>query len=117
MNSLIAKVAKVGSPTSVVVNKGARDGVALGDRFLLYQPGEEVFDPDTGASLGSLEIVKGRAEVEHVQERMSILRLLLPSQGRTKTPSEIMATVSGIDESERVQAIEVGDWARLEKNT
>lgn len=116
MENPIAKVAKILEQTSVVINKGSKDGVSIGQTFVIYQPGEEIFDPDSGASLGLLEHVKGRATVAHVQESMSILKLEPKTPERTKTLSEVMATISGMDEVEVAENLEVGDWARLEEN-
>ena len=66
-----AKVVDVIDEFRVVINKGGSDGVSLGDRFLIYQIGDELFDPDTNESLGQLEIVRGQGRASHVQERMS----------------------------------------------
>ena len=58
---------------SVVINKGDRDGVKKGMRFLIYKLGEELFDPDTCESLGRLEVICGEGRVTHVQEKMSTI--------------------------------------------
>lgn len=58
---------------SVVINKGDRDGVKKGMRFLIYKLGEELFDPDTCESLGMLEVICGEGRVTHVQEKMSTI--------------------------------------------
>ncbi|MDQ7052554.1 MAG: CsgG/HfaB family protein [candidate division KSB1 bacterium] len=39
----------------VVINAGASAGVKKGQRFVVFHPGEELIDPDTGLSLGSME--------------------------------------------------------------
>lgn len=57
----------------VVINKGSADGIKIDDLFLIYELGEEMFDPETEDSLGKLEIVKGRGKVTHVQEKMSTI--------------------------------------------
>jgi hypothetical protein len=58
----------------VAINRGARDGVKQGQRFLVYEVGEEeIKDPETGESLGHLEIVRGTAKVVHVQELLATL--------------------------------------------
>lgn len=57
----------------VVINKGAADGTKINDLFLIYELGEEMFDPETEESLGKLEIVKGRGKVIHVQEKISTI--------------------------------------------
>ena len=69
-----AKVVKVVDKYTVVVNAGADKGVEVGKPFLLVGLGETIVDPDTNESLGQLEIVRGRARVTHVQERISTLQ-------------------------------------------
>jgi hypothetical protein len=113
--ALTARVARLLDKQKLVVNKGSDHGVALQQRFVIFEKGDEITDPDTGESLGALELVKAHGEVIHVQERMAILRLELPKRERAKTLSEIMASLSGVDEeSERVAEVKVGDYARLE---
>jgi len=57
----------------VVINKGENDGISPNDQFLIYEIGEELFDPDTGEHLGKLEIVKGIAKPKHIQEKITTL--------------------------------------------
>jgi hypothetical protein len=64
------KVAKVIDAYTLVINAGSESGIGIGQRFLVYAIGEEVLDPDTGESLGVLELVKGTGKATHVQERM-----------------------------------------------
>lgn len=58
---------------SVVINRGSEHGVTQGDKYLVYSLGVELFDPDSGESLGLLEKVRGKAVVKHVQDKMSTL--------------------------------------------
>jgi hypothetical protein len=58
-----------------VLNAGLEAGVEAGDRFVVFELGEEVTDPETGQSLGALELVKGYLRVAHVQARMSVAEL------------------------------------------
>ncbi len=60
--------------TDVVINLGKRDGINKGDVFLLYNIGEELFDPETNENLGALEIVCGEGKVIHLQEKMATLQ-------------------------------------------
>ena len=69
-----AKVAKIINNKTIVINRGFDDNVKKGDSFLVYAIGEEIIDPETGESLGKLEIVRGRAIAEHIQEKMSTLK-------------------------------------------
>lgn len=80
----LAVVVKVIDPYKVAINKGEKDGIRLGQRLLVYALLEEITDPETGESLGCLELVRGRGEVIHLQERLATLR----SVERRKVPSK-----------------------------
>jgi hypothetical protein len=70
------KVAKVLGTSEIVLNRGRTDGVRTGMVFEVYSPdGEEVWDPDTGETLGMVEDVKAQAEVTEVKERLAVARL------------------------------------------
>ena len=47
----------------MIINAGEKGGVSVGDRFAVYRAGEELIDPDTGLSLGSMETRIGEIEV------------------------------------------------------
>lgn len=64
------RVASVLGADRVVLNKGSADGFKYGQRFLIYAVGDEINDPETGKSLGKLEMVRGTGRVVHIQERM-----------------------------------------------
>lgn len=66
------KVASVESEFRVVLNAGEVDGVRAGMTFVIFELGDDIIDPDTGESLGKLERVKGKIEITHVQEKMSV---------------------------------------------
>jgi hypothetical protein len=68
-----AKVVKVIDRYTIVINAGSDKGLGVGKRFLIVGLGETIVDPDTKESLGELEIVRGKARVTHVQERMATL--------------------------------------------
>lgn len=58
----------------VVINRGIKDGVKVGQKFLVYAlSDEEVVDPITGESLGLLEIPKGTGKIVHAQDHMATL--------------------------------------------
>jgi hypothetical protein len=59
----------------VTINRGANHGVKLDQRYLVYALSrDEINDPETGESLGHLEIVRGTGVVIHVQEKMATLQ-------------------------------------------
>jgi hypothetical protein len=69
-----ARVAAVLDRFQVVLNKGARDGVQMGESFIIYAIGPDIEDPITGENIGPLELVKGRGKVIHLQEKLSTIR-------------------------------------------
>ena len=69
------KVAKILSKGEIVLNRGRSHGVRTGMLFEIFAPeGEEVWDPDTGETLGTVEDVKAKAEVTEVKERLGVAR-------------------------------------------
>lgn len=76
---IIAKVVALGEYNSgyfeIVINKGREDGVEENNRFLVYELGDEILDPDKdNVSLGRLEIVKGVGKVKHLQDKITTLQ-------------------------------------------
>ena len=70
------KVAKILGKGEIVVNRGRSHGVRTGMLFEIFSPeGEEVWDPDTGETLGTVEDVKAKAEVTEVKERLAVARI------------------------------------------
>ncbi len=71
------KVAKILGKGEVVLNRGRMHGVRQGMVFEIFAPeGEEVWDPDTGETLGTVEDVKAKAEVTEVKEKLAIARFV-----------------------------------------
>jgi len=58
-----AKIARVNPDGTVIINSGAEAGVQVNDVFVVYHKGEEIIDPDTGASLGSEDTKIGTIQV------------------------------------------------------
>lgn len=69
----IFKVIKVISNMKIVINGGVADELKQNMRFLVYEKGEDLIDPDTQENLGSLEIIKGRAQINHIQDKITTL--------------------------------------------
>ena len=71
---------------TVVINKGSTDGIKPNQRFLLYSLSDEpLIDPLTNENLGYLELVKGTAEVEHLQEKICTIKSCRYTKPSTKT--------------------------------
>lgn len=65
------KVLKVNQAGVVFVNRGQGGGVAEGEVYDTFVPGEELVDPDTGESLGSEETKVGRIRITQVLPKFS----------------------------------------------
>ncbi len=78
--SVTGRVARILDENSLVLNVGEQEGVQKGMKFVVYEPGEEIKDPVTGASLGALEIVKAEVVAVHVQEHLTLAKSLLVQQ-------------------------------------
>ena len=69
-----AKVVHVQDKYNVVINAGSEKEVKIGKKFLIVGLGEVIIDPDTKEELERLEIVRGNAQVAHVQGKIATLR-------------------------------------------
>lgn len=88
------KVVSVINDFKVAINAGFKQGIKVGQKFLLYSlSDQEIIDPDTKESLGFLEIVKGTGTVIHVQEKMCTIESCdykaLPKTIRRKYPKSL----------------------------
>jgi hypothetical protein len=66
------RVARILTDEGIVINRGSDHGVREGKRFVVFTELDEVEDPESGDSLGKLELVKARIVASHVQERMAV---------------------------------------------
>ena len=75
------KVAKIISPTQVVLAAGSEHGVKEGMQFIIYELSDEILDPETKESLGRLELVKGRVKASHVQATLTFATTMARAVG------------------------------------
>lgn len=69
-----ATVVKVIDDYKLVMNRGEQNGIREGQRMMVYHiSNEEIKDPNTGESLGFLELVRGTGRVIFVQDKISII--------------------------------------------
>ena len=86
MGSVIeGKVAQILDEFTLILNVGRAQGVKEGMEFVIFAPGEEVTDPDTGESLGQWEMVKGHVVATHVQEKLCLCSAVQPRQEEDHT--------------------------------
>lgn len=100
----------------VVISVGAENGVTLDMRFVIFENGPELFDPDTNLSLGKFEIVKGEGKVVHLQPRMSRLRTTR-TRRQARNPFVVSVGTASKDTEYYIVAVpfkdpKIGDAAR-----
>jgi curli biogenesis system outer membrane secretion channel CsgG len=69
-----ARVIKVDGQ-SAYINIGGQAGIKVGDLFEIFEPGEALIDPATGANLGAPEKHTGSGVVTEVQDKYSIIKI------------------------------------------
>jgi len=70
-----ASVVKVIDEYTIVINRGSDHGVSKGDQFLVYFVDPEgLTDPETGESLGNLEVIRGTGSAIHVQQKICTIK-------------------------------------------
>lgn len=79
------KVIRILSNDSFIVSIGSKDGARVGMRLIIYEEGQDITGLD-GKSLGKIEYVKARLEINHVQENFSVA---------ASTETEDATTISG----------------------
>ena len=68
------RVAKVMSKNMAVINRGS-SSIKKGQSFVMFLMGEEIKDPQSGESLGALEIEIGNATVVNTNPKYSVVKL------------------------------------------
>lgn len=71
MTEIEGKVAKIIDVYTVVINRGKEDGVEDDMRFIIYEKGDEIIDPDTDESLGVFEYIKMKVKIVNVNDKIS----------------------------------------------
>ena len=109
-------IAKIVDDKTVIVNRGASDGVRDGMKFAIFVAGEDVKDPESGKSLGAWEVVKGHVRASHVQDKLSVCTVTTleePSgkKGPSRTLSGAMVDVSFVEEGAGKLNVQAGDMS------
>ncbi len=67
------------------INRGDDSGMKLGEIFEVFEPGEEMFDPQTKESLGTTETEVGKAKVTRINPKVSVVELTSGDPAGIKT--------------------------------
>ncbi len=60
---------------NIWVNRGNDSGMKMGERFIVFEPGEALIDPQTGENLGSAETEVGEAKVTRINPKVTVLQI------------------------------------------
>ncbi len=92
----VGRVVKTLPGGRLVLDVGLRDGVRVDDVFAIFESGEAVLDPESGAELGVIERVKAHLVAEHVQPGLTQLGPLPEAQSAGGGPvlSAVLARTS-----------------------
>lgn len=86
--TLTANLLYVGSDGKVVLNRGSRDGVTVGDILVVFEKPELLPDPNTSEALSEGEPERARVRVIKVNERISWCIVLRGGAGRLRIGME-----------------------------
>ena len=123
----IFKVVKIIDDYNVVINAGRNYDIEIDDIFEIFITGEEILDPETKESLGTLDTVKARIKVITVYDKMSLCtnaktsniiaslgaNLLRPYEGTPERLKVDMTQATGGLKKDSIQ-IKIGDLVRKE---
>ena len=93
---MTGKIVKIIDEYKVVVNLGS-GSVDDGQFLEVYQPGQEVTDPDTGESLGTLDFIKAKLRVIAVFPKMCVCE-----NRETRQKSMIMSIAQSLSYEEKL---------------
>lgn len=68
----VADILNIDNKTTIVINKGYENGVKEEMKFMIYERGKEVHDPDSKKLLGYLEYVKAKVKITMVNQKLSM---------------------------------------------
>jgi hypothetical protein len=115
-NNVVGKIVKLLGKGRAVANIGLEASVRPGDVFAIFELGDEILDPESGDSLGVLEMVKGTVVAEHVQPRLT--QLGPPPETATVADTRVLSAqmadpaAGNMAATQRRQPIRVGDRIR-----
>lgn len=58
------------------VNRGNDSGMKMGEHFIVFEPGEQLIDPQTGENLGSAEMEVGEAKVVRINPKVTVMEVI-----------------------------------------
>lgn len=98
-----AKVISIIDDYTLVLNKGKKDNMELGDTYYVYYLGkDDIIDEDTKQNLGKIEYIVGKGQIVHVQENMSQLKSITKEISKKKKIIRTTSKISYLDKEEEI---------------
>lgn len=124
------RVIKIIDDKTIVINIGENENIKEGDKFQIYEIGEEVIDPETKKNLGTLNTVKEVVSAVDVLPFMTICRHIETSYYNPLTSLVSPFATKQVDTEKHLNVetsqitgglstdmiIKIGDKVRLIKN-
>ncbi|WZL82643.1 hypothetical protein QBE53_05905 [Vallitaleaceae bacterium 9-2] len=68
------RVIEILDTTSIIINYGKKDGANKNDKIRIVEIGEEIIDPETKESLGTLDSIKAELTIDTVYDNFSVCK-------------------------------------------
>lgn len=79
-NKITGKVIRILSDTEIIINIGINKEAKIGQKFKIYEPGEEIIDSETNKSLGILDYIKGTVEITEIHDEFSVAQKIVQEE-------------------------------------
>ncbi|WP_182629438.1 hypothetical protein [Clostridium chromiireducens] len=94
------KVIKIISDTKILINAGANFNLKVGDSLDILTVGEEIIDPDTKQSLGTLDTIKATVEIVTIYPKMALCQKV---EYEAKTMVEVLSSTMNVKKVRRLE--------------
>lgn len=95
----IGKVIKIPNEYIVIISANKYE-VNIGDDVAIYEPGDEILDPDTGEKLGDFDFIKTKLEISETYDNYSVCQRVVYERR-----SPVFGALSPLLEDETVEKI------------
>lgn len=99
-----AKVISIIDDYTLVLNKGKKDNMMVGDTYYVFYLGtDDIIDEDTKENLGKIEYIIGKGQITHVQDNMSQLKSITKEVVKKKKIIRTTSQISFMDKEEIIE--------------
>lgn len=78
---ITGKIIRILSNSELIFNIGSKDGAYIGEKFEIFEPGENIVDPaDKVKVLGKLDYIKAVVEITELHENFSLAKKIVKEE-------------------------------------